>query len=441
MAAEAHPAPPPANLFTPSFGHSPHQMVGRDALLRSLYEAMQSGSGHKHRSTLVMGPRASGKTVMLNAVEEMAAELGYVTISVDAGTAGVAERILRRIDRAAAELQQGTPRRQPETRTKAGLHLGPLSLSHERKRERSASPTGDIREALDGFQRRVIAEGAAGVLLTVDEMHRVDIGEMIRLANDLQHVTTRAEAAVMFVGASLPDIKSLLDDDRLSFFRRCADEDLAPLDTADAYAFITGTMSDAGGDYDPDAVYSLAETAGPLPYEMQLLGDYAWRFAGAPMRPIGHEAVEAALRSASAEMHRKVYAPLWARLSSDERQVITEFAGNEGCVTRQHLGQALTGMIDRLGDIVRSLEYRACLAAADDSPDSDPDLLCLGPALSLAAAQHEARIETAYRQNAAYTGPAGPTGTRLPRCAKLMPRAKKRCVLRRGHSGGCKSRI
>lgn len=96
MSESALDDPSPRNLFTPRFGHSPHQIVGRDRLMGRLSEAMRSGSGHKHRSTLILGSRGSGKTVALNEVEDRAASLGYAVISVDAGTPGIEERIVDR---------------------------------------------------------------------------------------------------------------------------------------------------------------------------------------------------------------------------------------------------------------------------------------------------------------------------------------------------------
>ncbi len=422
---------PPANLFTPRFGYSPHQIVGRDVLLNELAAALRSPRRKKHSTTLVMGPRGAGKTVMLNAVEAQAAALGYAIVSVDAGTPGVHERIVSRVERVADTLPALTATAEAdEVRTSSGLRLGPFRAGRERRYVMSRKP--DVRDALEDLADAMVASGGAGVLITIDEMHRVDIDEMIRLANDLQHVSSRDEAPVVFVGASLPDIKNVLNDDRLSFFRRCADEDLAGLDAADAYAFISGTVKDAGGDYDQEALRRLTVNVGPLPYEMQLLGDYAWRFAGAPLRPVGDEAVDMALRATADEMHRKVYAPLWERLTGDERNVLIAVTDNDGSVARTDLGQILQGAVRDPDPIVRRLVHKACLEA------DEFDILTLGPALSLSAARHETRISTSYHSGHSYVAAAAAS---LPRCGKLMPRAKRRCVLRRGHRGGCRSQI
>ena len=425
----------PANLFTPRFGCSPHQVVGRDALLGEMASALRSPRGTKHSATLLMGPRGSGTTVMLNAVEAQAAELGYVTVRVDAGTPGVNARILSDIEEIADAIPAlGTGTKADEVCTTAGLRLGPFRASRERRTVDARK--SNVRYALSGLADAVTASGGAGVLLTIDEMHRVDIDEMIRLGNDLQLVASREEAPVVFVGAGLPDIKNVLNDDRLAFFRRCADEDLADLDTADAYAFISRTVNDAGGDYDQEAMRRLTEGVGPLPYEMQLLGDYAWRFAGAPLRPIGDEAVDMALRATADEMRQKVYAPLWERLSGNERNVLIAVTDNDGSMTRGELGQMLSGTVSDIDLVVRRLGHKACIES--DTYGDDPDLLTLGPALSLAAARHETRTSTAYQSGPSYVATAAAAA--LPRCGKLMPRAKQRCVLRRSHPGGCRSR-
>ena len=408
--------------------------------MRRLSEAMRSGSGHKHRTTLILGSRGAGKTVALNAAEDHAASLGYAVISVDAGTPGTAERILdrARVFSAGEAPSSALPGAARHVRLKAGIRLGPLSVSRETERQKGqqTSAREDMRTVLGDLAERVVAAGGAGVLLTVDEMHRIDLDEMIRLANDLQHVTSRDEAPVMFVGGSLPDIRIALSDDRLSFFRRCADEPLPGLDAADAYAFISGTIQDAGGGYDHEALLRLTSAVGPLPYEMQLLGDYAWRFAGAPLRPVGHDAVDAALRHTAAEMHAKVYGPLWERLDGDERAVLIAVADRDGVIARGDLGAALSGMWASIDGAVRRLEHRGCLVSDLD----DLDTLVLGSAISLSAAQREARITSSYQPPVARPGPVAASAPLSPRCGKVMPRSQKRCVLRRGHRGGCRSR-
>lgn len=60
------------NPFTPTFGTSPPLLVGRDTDLDDFREGLRGGPGSPERATLVTGLCGTGKTVMLNAYEDVA---------------------------------------------------------------------------------------------------------------------------------------------------------------------------------------------------------------------------------------------------------------------------------------------------------------------------------------------------------------------------------
>ena len=64
------------NPFTPSFGVSPPLLVGREEPLERFSEALEDGPGSPGRATVYTGARGTGKTVLLNAVEDLAREEG-----------------------------------------------------------------------------------------------------------------------------------------------------------------------------------------------------------------------------------------------------------------------------------------------------------------------------------------------------------------------------
>jgi len=70
------------NPFKPSFGVSPPLLVGREGLIDEFVEALEDGPGSAARATLYTGARGAGKTVMLNAIEGRAKQLGWVVVSV-----------------------------------------------------------------------------------------------------------------------------------------------------------------------------------------------------------------------------------------------------------------------------------------------------------------------------------------------------------------------
>ena len=60
------------NPFSPSFGTSPPVLAGRDAIFDSVGDAHATGPTHPDYTALFIGVRGAGKTVMLNAVEDLA---------------------------------------------------------------------------------------------------------------------------------------------------------------------------------------------------------------------------------------------------------------------------------------------------------------------------------------------------------------------------------
>ena len=87
------------NPFHPSFGVSPPLLVGRDQLLDEFVEALEDGPGSSGRATLYTGARGSGKTVMLNAVEDRARAMGWLLVSETAspGFVGRVTPLLRKL--------------------------------------------------------------------------------------------------------------------------------------------------------------------------------------------------------------------------------------------------------------------------------------------------------------------------------------------------------
>ena len=60
----------PENPFSPGFGESPFSLVGRDHVLNDLWSGLLNGPRDPRFTSMVMGVRGSGKTVMLNEIED-----------------------------------------------------------------------------------------------------------------------------------------------------------------------------------------------------------------------------------------------------------------------------------------------------------------------------------------------------------------------------------
>ena len=60
------------NPFTPVFGNEPPILGGRSQLIDNAIKGLEGEPGEPNRITVFTGPRGSGKTVLLNAISDIA---------------------------------------------------------------------------------------------------------------------------------------------------------------------------------------------------------------------------------------------------------------------------------------------------------------------------------------------------------------------------------
>ena len=431
------PLPPPdTSPFCPHFGQSPSTVVGRSQLLHDLGTGLASGPRHPRYVSILMGTRGSGKTVALNEIEDMASSAGWVVLSLDAATPGLLDRIMNAIagaDAAYDALNLGARSRPRSVEKKVGISLGPLSGSVAWATLRDRRDRMGLREHL-AFLAQAAQDHGTSVLFTLDELHAIDRQEGRRLSNDMQHLTKRAEMPLAFVGAGLLEMRhTLLRDRKMTFFHRCEDHEMQPLLFEDAVQGLVQPIDQAGGSIDPDALRAAAEATDGSPYKMQVIGDQAWRAAGAPDRGIGPEHVGAAAVAADAIMDRRVGLPAWHDLAGSRQAVLAVLADAASPDLPSHVVAERLGITPKQSNKqLRELDELGYVQMAGRGSYR------LSGLVSPAVVRRE-HIGSPWHGD----GPldAGEPAT-LPNgatCRKWMPRARAYCILRVGHSGACRS--
>ena len=66
-----------SNPFTPTFGSMPYALAGRVELIDDVIGGLANRPGDPNRSTIFIGPRGSGKTVLLRTIAEEASAQGW----------------------------------------------------------------------------------------------------------------------------------------------------------------------------------------------------------------------------------------------------------------------------------------------------------------------------------------------------------------------------
>ena len=433
---------PATSPFSPHFGTTPLSVVGRSGLLSEIGSGLVTGPGDQRYTSILMGVRGSGKTVALNEIEDRAAADGWVVLSMDAGTPGLLDRIVRAIsqaDRTYEALGLGEANTRRSVERSIGIRLGLLE-------GRVAETAHDDHTASMGLREHLacLAEAAqrhgASVLLTIDELQGIDRTEGRRLSNDLQHITKRAGMRLAFLGAGLLELKhTLMRDRKMTFFHRCEHFDMPPLDVGDATVGLVDPITSAGGAITDEALRLAAGAVNGSPYRLQVVGDIAWKAARAPEREIDARAVRAAIAAAEGVVNARVGVPAWHDLSQGDQRVLEAVAAAGGTATpaeaaqdAQTSGKSASATLRRLADLgyldnprpgVYGLASLVPMdVILDESGHSDWD------------SGEGGRSERTIGRS-----PAAPSAA-TPRCRRWMPRAKAYCVLAKNHTGGCRSR-
>lgn len=69
------------NPFTPTFGMVPPFLAGRDRILAEMTRAFEDGLGNPNLSTILIGPRGTGKTALLSCIADEAQEKGWLAVN------------------------------------------------------------------------------------------------------------------------------------------------------------------------------------------------------------------------------------------------------------------------------------------------------------------------------------------------------------------------
>jgi AAA ATPase domain len=259
------------NPFKPTFGASPPLLVGRDELVQDFSDALDDGPGSPARATIYTGARGTGKTVMLNAVQQEARARGWLVIS-EAATPGLLQRLTtEHLPRLLAERDPEATKRRLSGVTAPGA-LGGVSWD-----------TTELHKAVPGLRSQVtdlceiLVKQETGLLITVDELHRSLLDELVQLCTVVQHAF-REELELAFLGAGLPaTVSDLLNEGVLTFMRRAERHDLGRVGEADVATALERPIVDAGRSIGAEALEQCVGGTGGYPYLIQLVGHRTWR--------------------------------------------------------------------------------------------------------------------------------------------------------------------
>jgi hypothetical protein len=254
-----------SNPFTPTFGKEPAYFAGRDKIIEDIIEGLENGPGDPNRSTILIGPRGSGKTVLLSRIAKEAEQIGFISATVTA-TVGMLDEILEQvIDNGAELLPKGSKSRM------TGLSVYGTGFSREFIQAKTPSWRHKMAGLLD-----ILNERGVGVIITVDELN-AETDEMIRLAIAYQHFV-REDRNVAMIMAGLPGkISQVFQHKIASFMRKSFQHHLGQIDIREVRVALEKTIEAAGRTIGKGALDTTAKYTGGFPFLIQLAGYHVWR--------------------------------------------------------------------------------------------------------------------------------------------------------------------
>ncbi len=312
----------PTNPFAPTFGAPPPMLAGREDILCELTDALDAGPTHPSYTSLLLGSRGSGKTVVLSELRLRAEAKGWLSVSAAAVSTGLLDRVahlaMEHLNRWPGWLLTEVASRLAS----AGIGVGPDYDPNDDLSRR----IGNVLSALGlclGSQSR-------GLLLTVDELHAGAADELRLLGTAVQEVTRVAQLPVAFVGAGLKALETtLLQDSSVTFLQRCARYEIGYLDRASAWQALEQPVVDIGGRVTPDALEEAVSASQGYPFMVQLVGFHTWAAAADPSTTIALDDVHVGAEHARRQVGRLIVAPIWKGLSPAERRFLVAMAHDD----------------------------------------------------------------------------------------------------------------
>lgn len=277
---------PRHNPYAPGAGTRPPALTGRDREIEA-YEVLidRLSDGMAGQSMIVTGLRGVGKTVLLNAFEDITVDRGWLAVqrefdeqtSLPAVVARAAQRIL-------VDLKPS--RKIAERIRKSFEGLGTFSLKDPGGWELSYTPTGaPDNDALgEDFVELLLALGQAakekrrGVAFLLDEVQFVPSTEFGAFVLGLHRLNQKA-LPVTCVATGLPSLPALAGEAKSYAERLFEYPRIDRLPESDATAALRGPAASRGVTFDEDALHYVFRQTEGYPYFLQQYGKFAWDVA------------------------------------------------------------------------------------------------------------------------------------------------------------------
>jgi hypothetical protein len=325
------------NPYSPGAGAPPPELVGRDVLREDIAVAIERlRLGRFAKSTLIVGLRGVGKTVLLEKMRSEAEAQGILTVraetpekrSLPAILAPQLRSALLRLSRvdSAKELAGKGLSALAGFAQRLKVKYADLELSFDAEPTPGESDSGDLEVDLSSLMERLGEAARAAetaVILFLDELQYVEEEQFAALIAAL-HRCAQRQLPIGVVGAGLPQLRAVAGNAK-SYAERMFDFPLVgPLGEDEAKEAVRKPAEEEGVAYDDAAMDELLARTQGYPYFLQEWGKHSWDVAVSS--PITREDVIAASITAIAALDASFFLVRFDRVTPAERKYLRAMA-------------------------------------------------------------------------------------------------------------------
>ena len=351
------------NPFSPGAGSPPPELVGREGVLEQARILLgRVRQKRPEKSMLLTGLRGVGKTVLLNAMERMALEAGYHTVSVEAHEdKPLAAMLVPHLRKLFFELNRlagaGDKVRRGLAVLKSfigslKLTVGELEVGLDIDPEQGAADSGDLESDLPNLFLAV-AEAAeerkTAVALLIDEIQYFNTKELSALIMAM-HKMQQRQFPLTLLGAGLPILPGLAGESKSYAERLFSFPNIGPLSEPDAARALQDPVKAVGVEFTDEALAEMVRVTQGYPYFLQEWGYQTWNRA--EDSPITLDVVQGAMGAVIQRLDENFFRVRFDRCTPSEKRYLRAMAGlGAGAHRTGEIAEALNVTPNSLGPV------------------------------------------------------------------------------------------
>ncbi|MGC8541255.1 MAG: ATP-binding protein [Phycisphaerae bacterium] len=325
------------NPFSPGAGSRPPALAGREEILhqaRILLERVKQGRPEK--SILLTGLRGVGKTVLLNAIERMAANTGYHTLAIEGREDQPLAPLIAQYLRKVLIALQPAPGVGAKTRqalavlgsfiSTFSVNVGDVGLKMNIAAAQGRADSGnleiDLQELLVAAAEAA-AEHHRAIAIFIDEVQYFSAPELSAILAAM-HKIQQLELPLVLVGAGLPTLPAMAGDAKSYAERLISFPEIGPLSAMDTAKALREPALAAGIAFDDHSLAEIFKLTSGYPYFVQEWGSEAW--VQAVSSPISLNVIERCTPQVIARLDRNFFRVRYDRLTPGEKNFLRAMA-------------------------------------------------------------------------------------------------------------------